>query len=237
MKIIEKKRLFKLFCWLFFSFLLVLFLKFFKVNAQTAAPVDFLKVQLTNNLSPRQDYSLVVYAQQTGGPLIECFKPISGLKTTIGYCLNLKNNVSYSVYTLIYDAKTYKEVGKSNLVWATLPKTTTVYLTVSNENLYLPTPTVSAQPTVELTSAPSISPIEICSRASQGNLDCSIDSCINLSDYDIFASYFGKSAPFVNPPPGSPDLNNDGIVDTADFEIIRQNYNTCGRSVASPLQP
>lgn len=84
-----------------------------------------------------------------------------------------------------------------------------------------------------LYTAPTITPINtpnLCPRKDKGNLNCSFDGCINQEDLTIFINYFGKSIPSQTPSnQSSPDLYKDqsAIIDTSDFEILRQNYNTC----------
>lgn len=69
-----------------------------------------------------------------------------------------------------------------------------------------------------------------CPRGNLGNLNCSLDGCINSLDLAIFIPAFGISTPQSIPQnQASPDLfeDNVSIVDSADFEILRQHYNTC----------
>ncbi|MBI2028819.1 hypothetical protein HYT02_00170 [Candidatus Gottesmanbacteria bacterium] len=71
-----------------------------------------------------------------------------------------------------------------------------------------------------------------CPRGNLGNLNCDPKGCINNLDVDIFKKYFGRDLTTFNPLPGesTPNLFNDDnnetfLVNTADFEILRQNYN------------
>lgn len=70
-----------------------------------------------------------------------------------------------------------------------------------------------------------------CPRDKQGNLDCSLDGCIDTADFELFRQDFGKSVSELAVQPGNatPDLvvDNAGMIDTADYEIFRSNFGTC----------
>lgn len=61
-----------------------------------------------------------------------------------------------------------------------------------------------------------------CPRGNMGNLNCDSQGCINNEDLTIFRTYFGKPGAVGN-------FFNDvsTIIDTADYEILRQNFGTC----------
>lgn len=70
-----------------------------------------------------------------------------------------------------------------------------------------------------------------CPRDRQGNLDCSLDGCIDTADFELFRQDFGKTTAELAVQQGNatPDLivDNAGMIDTADYEIFRSNFGTC----------
>ena len=72
-----------------------------------------------------------------------------------------------------------------------------------------------------------------CPRANLGNLNCSLEGCIDTADYELFRQAFGQDASTITVPPdqATPDLFVDfmNLVDTADYEILRSNFGSCGQ--------
>jgi len=70
-----------------------------------------------------------------------------------------------------------------------------------------------------------------CPRGDVGNLDCSVDGCIDTVDFELFRQSFGQDAGSLYIPDGqaTPDMVVDAfnVVDTADYEILRGNFGTC----------
>ena len=70
-----------------------------------------------------------------------------------------------------------------------------------------------------------------CNRGDLGNLDCSIDGCVDTADFEIFRQAFGLDVGSIVVPPGqhTPDLSLDfsSVIDTADYEVFRSNFGTC----------
>lgn len=79
------------------------------------------------------------------------------------------------------------------------------------------------------TPTPTSSPA--CIRGELGNLDCSTDGCIDTSDFELFRQGYGQVASSLNIPSNhhTPDLIQDagGYVDTADYNIVYQNFGSC----------
>lgn len=105
-----------------------------------------------------------------------------------------------------------------------------------------PTPTPTNTPTPTLTPTPTITPLPtltptatptpfVCIRGANGNLDCSLDGCIDTADFELFRQSFGKTTVELNisPTHHTPDLivDSNNLVDTADYEILRANFGTC----------
>lgn len=78
---------------------------------------------------------------------------------------------------------------------------------------------------------PTNTPSPSCPSANKGNLNCDPQGCVNNEDFNLFRNnYFGKVIPTSIPQNQStPNLypDNNTIIDTADYEILRQNYNKC----------
>lgn len=70
-----------------------------------------------------------------------------------------------------------------------------------------------------------------CVRGEMGNLNCSIDGCVDTADFELFNQDFGKTTAELNIVSGShtPDLVTDAnnMIDTADYEILRANFGSC----------
>lgn len=70
-----------------------------------------------------------------------------------------------------------------------------------------------------------------CPAGPKGNLNCSLDGCLDTADYELFRQAFGKSVSQIVAPAGqySPNLINDAgnLIDTADYEILRSNFGLC----------
>ncbi|KKS95429.1 MAG: hypothetical protein UV73_C0018G0042, partial [Candidatus Gottesmanbacteria bacterium GW2011_GWA2_43_14] len=83
---------------------------------------------------------------------------------------------------------------------------------------------------VTVTGEPSITPIN-CPAGPRGNLDCSLDACIDTADFELFRQAYGMVSGEVVVPDGqySPDLIQDqsNMIDTADYEILRSNFGSC----------
>lgn len=90
--------------------------------------------------------------------------------------------------------------------------------------------------TINIVEPPTITlaptPTDPCPGGNLGNLNCDPRGCINNLDADIFKQYFGRDLRTFNMPQGqsTPNLFNDDnnetfLVNTADFEVLRQNYN------------
>lgn len=71
----------------------------------------------------------------------------------------------------------------------------------------------------------------VCSRGEMGNLNCSIDGCVDTADFELFNQDFGKTIAELNIVSGNrtPDLVTDvnNMIDTADYEILRANFGSC----------
>ena len=70
-----------------------------------------------------------------------------------------------------------------------------------------------------------------CPRGELGNLDCSIDRCIDTADFELFRQSYGANVADISVPQGqsTPDLVVDSanMIDTADYEILRSNFGSC----------
>lgn len=105
-------------------------------------------------------------------------------------------------------------------------------------SLISPTPTSTLTPTITPTRTPTPGPSSptptsppSCPRGASGNLDCSLDGCIDTSDFELFRQGYGQLASSLSIPSyhHTPDLIVDagGFVDTADYNILYQNFGSC----------
>lgn len=108
---------------------------------------------------------------------------------------------------------------------------------VNNQSVSLPI--ASVQGSTYQVTASSLSPTAgpttagSCVRGALGNLDCSTDGCIDTSDFELFRQGYGHLASSLSVPSNhhTPDLivDSTGYVDTADYNILFQNFGTCSQ--------
>lgn len=91
-----------------------------------------------------------------------------------------------------------------------------------------------------VTTTPSVTPTRTptttrCIRGPRGNLDCSLDGCIDTADFELFRQAFGLPVSQINISSGhyTPDLIQDAgnLIDTADYEILRSNFGSCSQGI------
>src|SRR3989344_9488476 len=91
-----------------------------------------------------------------------------------------------------------------------------------------PTPTRTPTPIPTRTPTPTSIP---CPRGSYGNLDCSLNGCIDTADFELFRQAFGKAVSTLVIPLGqhTPDLllDSSAIIDTGDFGVFSNNFGMC----------
>ncbi len=108
---------------------------------------------------------------------------------------------------------------------------TTTATPVPTNTIRPPTPTATPIVPTNTLPPPTDTPSPFCPSANKGNLNCDPQGCVNNEDFNLFRNnYFGKVKPATIPQNQStPDLypDNSTIIDTADYEILRQNYNKC----------
>ena len=89
-------------------------------------------------------------------------------------------------------------------------------------------PTNTVIPTATRTPTPTSFP---CSAGAQGNLDSSLNACIDTGDFELFRQAFGKQVSSLNTPAGqhTPNLLQDSslIIDTGDYGVFSLNFGIC----------
>ena len=70
-----------------------------------------------------------------------------------------------------------------------------------------------------------------CIRGNLGNLNCSVDGCIDSADFELFRQTFGQEVSGITALAGqyTSDLAVDSanLINTTDYEILRSNFGTC----------